>query len=1318
MPFVEHKARNEFNIPVMPEREEPTAPSIAETADAAFRLENDVVNAFELMNRPQFTDDPNFNTREGLQNYDSEHGTQYWETYRDNFVGVGSVEEMLNTMQRIDQENADRAVMERAGWTGTVFAVAAGTVSPTLFIPFMGPGRGAKALAQAVGLAGIAAAIQEMPLQANQETRTAEETAFSVGASAVIGGFLGGAVVALRKGEYEAIKRGMAPSYNDTAISPTSIGAAVNELYGTGGKLASGAGTVAKVINSNPVTRNPVLHTVEGSSPSAASRMQVLSDAGLRYENNAKGIPTAAGGTVENSIADYYSRFAKAIGRYDEIYQDYAFNGGPAPRLFTNTRADRAATKAGRLSKKEFNEAVYDAMVSGDVHEIPQGAAAAQAWRTEIYTPMLDEARRAGLPIPELADGEDASYLFRDYDTQAIRANPMKFIDIVSKHINDKLQAGYREELLKLSERTKRSEELIEDLQRPASEVNRLREQFKAQLEEVQNITPQNILDLEDRIAHTRALAREAGRGAIPGVSGVAMKALRKQLLADAKEMEASGGDALVKARGTRASLRRRLANLSKARAVLEQKQSRVFEQINDLENAAIDSMERVARKGKQVLNKLDKVSDKELDKEINDLTARLNVAGRQLDRAEDRLAKEIERAGPGSEDLQTLLAREASVGQKGERVLQIVKQLEDAEGLDRTELRTIITNGLEIVAEDVAGLTLRRGKRLAKLEQRAKKLDPAQVTGRIEELRAGMKARQSSFFERQRERGADDVTLDGADFSQYAEDFATKFKDKVLGTTLRLPAFDMLSQERGPELARMLDIDSRKIREFVVRDPERLGRSYLRTVGPDIELTRRFGTLNTGEIWQPVIDEMNQRLKQIADNPDLTAEQKAKRSQALDAEYRQYKNNFEGVWGRIRNTWGLPNNPEGIATRAADTMMKLNVMRMMGRVVISSVPDMQRPIQRYGLTRVFGDAFVPMITNWKAFKLNAREARRMQGGLDPVLQSRGRAMFDIMDDLQRGTKFERAVDHATSKFGLIALFDQWTDAMKQYSGVVANAKMMDALALVATGQGKAGEINEATRFLAEQGFGPEQIQRIWAQVQSAGGGGKVNGMWWPNTEAWVDADARRWYHSAMHREGDISIVTPGVDSPLWMDQTIPGRMLAQFKSFGMASTTKMMMAGLQQRDMALINGTMISLALGALSYYLYGMAAGGKAYEDMVNADPGKWADEAIDRSGILAILGEVRRIGETIPAVSPYVSFSGQRTTRRGGEDFVGALAGPSADFVEKLASIITGINDPTRSTGHALRLLMPLQNTPIFSAGYDAIERAANLKESRSQ
>jgi hypothetical protein len=232
------------------------------------------------------------------------------------------------------------------------------------------------------------------------------------------------------------------------------------------------------------------------------------------------------------------------------------------------------------------------------------------------------------------------------------------------------------------------------------------------------------------------------------------------------------------------------------------------------------------------------------------------------------------------------------------------------------------------------------------------------------------------------------------------------------------------------------------------------------------------------------------------------------------------------------------------------------------------------------------------------------------------------------------------------------------------------------------------------------------------------------DGLIIPNTSGWTDAEAVRLFSAAMHREDRKIVVTPGVERPLLADANIAWRMFFQFRSFSLSSTTKMLLAGMQQRNMALfhaVQGTMFSLALGTLSYYIWARTTGGRAESEMEKADWRVWADQAVYRSGLLGIFGESQTIGSQIPAARPFLTFSQQGVAGRRADDLLSSIMGPSFGTATTAANVITGMDEPTQSTVNQARKLVPYQNVFWLKRGFDAaaggVSSAFDLPERRS-
>lgn len=686
-----------------------------------------------------------------------------------------------------------------------------------------------------------------------------------------------------------------------------------------------------------------------------------------------------------------------------------------------------------------------------------------------------------------------------------------------------------------------------------------------------------------------------------------------------------------------------------------------------------------------------------------------------------------------------TFLPEEAIAVKQDEiavKMNEFAERIDDLDSFDRVGWRAEVDQMMRDLADTATKVNARRVLRNEKLWKRAERLSPEAQAKRVAKVEEKAKGRLPKFNESWRAQGAvdADIMTGKADFTDAADEIAREVTKKILGVDRRLAYSDIIRELRGPELARVLNIPSEKIIDFLEDDVEKMIAVYTRTLGADLSIMQVFKSLDMAEPLSKLDDERQAVLKRLSSatkkdgTPKYTQEQLEKESLKVNQFYDQGRKDVLVLYERARGMRGIPQDADAWSYRAAKIAMDLNYLRFMGSVVISSIPDIARIVMRHGLERTMRSAVIPMITNFKTIRISQREAMRAGTALDQVMHTRMYSISDVFDDANRGTAIERGIHLMATRLGTFGLFDQWNSAIKQITAGVVNTRLLDSIAMV-MGDVKASakEMTQATEFLARNNITEDIAQTIWKEVTNGKGGGKVNGIWLPNTEDWNIADpavafARRAYRAALGGEVDATIITPGFGRPNWTDANTLGRMLAQFKSFGLVSTQKTLMAGLQEHDAAFFNGVMLSLGLGMVSYFLWAKSVGGKAEEEMYQAiEDGNWekfADEAIARSGVLGVFSEVQRVAERIPLLRKYANLSGSPSTRREGGDLTEALLGPSFDLLEKSGNFIAGVDEPAKSTIHQLRLMLPFQNLFYFRRILDAVEDAAPLPERRKK
>ena len=1330
MPLIERKLVGY----ALPEIVDPTVlevtPTQGETAGAAFRQENFIYNAHKVMSRSWQEPDPNFSVLDELEKRGLGQNVEYGR----RLARARNVNHFDIILGDIKQEEVDRGIISRSGWAGVAWMIAAGIISPTTFIPLIGTtARGGKAVMQGLMSGALAASLEEAMLGTAQETRTYEEMVFSIGASTALGGILGGTVGMLRNAEKARLVKGIEHEVEGSAgqlpdnasplaipkTVPSSIGAAASfrAPKGTAGPFGSQMRFGTKRWNLESMS--PVTRTLNSPLATARTMMAQISDAGVRLLDSYEGKIVAPEGLIENRIAGWRRGLAKGLDGLDQTYADYALDK-QGVSYFRDTRGMIAGiTRSDKMSKAEFNAEVSRALREGEEFQgLEQAKAAAAILRKEIFDPMLKEMQRLKMLPEELNTVGDTEYLNRLYNKVAIERDTEGFVKALADHYEMKLQEDFNSRVTKLKEQEAAEQQFIEDFNLSQREVDALRTQLEEQLSALEG-TP--LKRVADQVNDLRQEARDAPRTSNLSVTEPrpAAGSSYEELLSEARQMEAAGGEEYKAFKKTRAALRHRLRNLNKTLVALDKKRVAKLESIDRIEEQQLNTLGRLNRAYVRFQKQLEKVSDEDLGGEVKRLRNLFHKSVGVLERSEKRMQDilDADEADMGK------MFNEA-VRQEGlfDKLNTYAERIDEAEDLfdNRQVLRELMDASFEEVSRKANDLNSRRALRKEKLRQQAAELDPEKIKQAVEDIQAKGKDRRLEVREQLRKKGFDDVDLDNMTMTvrETAEARARAVKDKIMGNHTRVVGMDILGEERGPELARVLDIPSRNIEPWLENNVEQLVRAYVRTVSSDIEIHRTFGSVNAKDWFDklkaeqnsllekaPTAEEKDAAIKAAKGNKAAMKEAKAALTQEeINHAYQRAFDDLAAVIGRLRHTWGIPANPHGFAARAARVALNVNTLRLMGMVAVSSVADVARTSVKYGPVRAFKFGLVPLVTNFKALKMSWREAQLAGTALDVFLHTRMYEMMDLMDDYGYLTRFEKGLDFATSKIGIIAGFDYWNTAMKQFAAVMFNAEVLDSIqTLVEQGHKGARNTKKATNFLASLNIDGDSAADIWRLVSETEGGGNVNGVWLPNTEEWLKSaeqlgmpieraeQLRRLYRAALVREVDATIVTPGVERPLIMDSTLTGKILFQFKSFAASSTQKTLMAGMQERNANFALGSAISLGFGALSYELYKRLSQDPYKEEGWE----KYMDEAIDRSGLLGVLGLVRESTAAVPGLNDFTTFSGQQTTRRGGESLVGKAFGPTLDAAQIIGRIASGIDDPTQATTKQIRKLLPYQN-----------------------
>lgn len=539
--------------------------------------------------------------------------------------------------------------------------------------------------------------------------------------------------------------------------------------------------------------------------------------------------------------------------------------------------------------------------------------------------------------------------------------------------------------------------------------------------------------------------------------------------------------------------------------------------------------------------------------------------------------------------------------------------------------------------------------------------------------------------------------TVDVRELASEAEfrEIAREVVNNITGSAGGRVPFVNQSLGRGPLKERTFDIPDEDVEDFLISDVSHVGERFLNTIVPDVTLTERFGRAD-----------LEDQIKKIDDDAKVRAERAPNETEAqkILKEAEREKDILGSLVQIMRNQFDTPTSGAGIALRRVGRgIRQLNYMRLLGSVLLSSIPDIGRIVMEEGLVKTFGGLLQGM---GRGIKMAKREAQLAGTALDVTLATRAKAVYDLGEQYQAVSKFERGMDFAANKFSLANLLGPWNTALKSWASLVVGDRMLKAMRTVAEG----GKIKQTDiEKLARAGIDEEMARRIGRQAENFEDN---NGLFVANTEAWTDSGAVEAFRLALLRDVDNTIITPGgADAPIWTSKEF-GKMIFQFKRFATASTGRIAATTLQAKDVAALNGIMVMVALGGAGRALLDIAQNGEVEDRSARS----WVAESMDRSGVLGILTEMDAISNKGLGVSPLTALQGEEASRFRSRNLLGQIGGPLAGAIQDTVNAARGgiEGDFTQSDVRRIRRLAPGQNLFYLRALLDRMEEATGLPE----
>ncbi len=1056
-----------------------------------------------------------------------------------------------------------------------------------------------------------------------------------------------------------------------------SVGAAAARTGDEKVKSAFGVENVLK-------TTSPGLRVAMSESVESRRVVQDLVETPFTYEKNIHGIATEI--PVEAMIRQHQARLATGIDGVQDAFLKYR-TGTSASRMIGVTASDAlpggTARRGGKLAWKEFKEEAGRAARRDDTHSIPEVAQAAAIMRREVFEPFKEQAISYGLLPEDVKVETAASYLTRVYNNEKIAARRPEFVNVVSGWLrgardgaleriaeatvaHDDLAGridGMNEEAAMLTDELsaaktqwRQGRDRVKSLKRDVAAANREARTFETELGRAERrekkFIPSPDLNKSDPLKQAlQDLRRGGGAGGKPmGLASWLNK--NGGLIDQGSELTHIGLNArtrpgLVRAEGN---------NLDDA--TLKAWEAGYFPGHD--ERPVIDDLVEALRddiNGAPVLRQddLDKVAYRDYLDNLGEALDEIGVDITKVSDAEVKAAIDAFEVGKAPKFRDSTPATRAKAREIAFYKRRADERLETA----RERLETAQAKLDEAIA-------LRNDARLAASDIRPR-LNKAEMVTR--DARRRLDKLSSKVDEE-----ADFARADDEELSWMAEDIS----HAVTGTANGRLLYEAIPLARGPLKERSLSIPDALIEEFLESDIELIAKHYVRTMAPDIELTARFGRADMEGQITKIRDDYTAKMR-----GDISERQRVKLNKAMKSDIRD----VEGLRDILRGTYAAPANPDSLIYRASRGVRNWNYLRLLGGMTVSAFPDVARPMMVHGLSRVLGNGVAPLVTGLKSVKLAGREAKLAGTALDMTLDSRAMSLADVGDDFGRHSKFERGLKSLTDRFGMVSVMAPWNAALKQWAGAMSSTRIGEEAA-----NWTAGRIKAANReHLAFLGIDREMAERIAVQFNEFGE--KADGVWIAGTERWNDREAVRFFRAALAKDVDRTIVTPGAgDRPLWMSNEV-GKMVGQFKTFSMASAQRVLLSGLQQRDMAVLNGSLLMVGLGTGVYVAKTWQSGRE-----ISDDPAVLLAEGIDRSGLTGWFYDVNNMLEKTTGVGINQAIGGPGSSRYAARNTAGALLGPSVGTVTDLARVghAATKGEPWRkSDTRAVRRLLPYQN-----------------------
>ena len=492
--------------------------------------------------------------------------------------------------------------------------------------------------------------------------------------------------------------------------------------------------------------------------------------------------------------------------------------------------------------------------------------------------------------------------------------------------------------------------------------------------------------------------------------------------------------------------------------------------------------------------------------------------------------------------------------------------------------------------------------------------------------------------------------------------------------------------------LSRKLNIPTRELSEVLVSDVQTVLMRYVQQMAPVIEMSKEFGDLS-----------LRGYLKEFDSHIDGLLKKYPQDSEEILKEAKKMKTDIENLRDRVLGTYGLPDNPDALHVRALETAKAINLLAYMGKPAMAALADSGRVVMAEGFKNFATGAIHAISTRGERGKesewfIAGNEVKMAGEVVDTIIGTRMQRMTGLDGGYRNRSWLGKWYQKKKQSFFVLNLLSPWTDVMRSYAGSWIQSRLIEHS--IKWSKGKLDK-----RFIIEMeriGVYKELADRFARQWTEAGSH-KGEMLHLANTSEWTDLDAVQKFRAILGAEARNSVVGTGDADRMNMMYGPLGSTIFMYRSFGMSTTQKILMAGLQRRDADVISGIMSMIAIAFIVEYA--------KKPDYIEMTMDEMIYRAVERSGAMGIFADINGALEVATAgefgVRPMMGKENIMSDPNWAER-LGSITGPVASQWLRLIHAVTDPSASAADQARAARYMLPYNNLIYFDGTFRRAQR----------